>query len=338
MKTYYITGISGFLGRNIVNEILKEKDNYIIGLVFPNEKNLDVLKQISNISLVEGNILDEKSIDGFLSIPSKGEKIIIHAAGKISVYKKGDPLTTKINYEGTKIVVDSALRNGCDKFVYVSSVDSLNKSKGDTPIYEQDYYEIDKVDGVYSKSKVLANNYVLDAVINRGLKATIVLPSVMIGPSDPFNSPINLAFKKFLNGKLGILVKGKYNISDVRDVAKGILLASKKGNIGESYLLTGVQLPILDLINKVAKYDNRKPIKMTVPVFLVKLVAPFIELHAKLHKKNPLFTGFSMDCLRQNSNYQNDKAVKELGFAITNIDQTIADTVDWMKSSGYLKK
>ena len=338
MKTYYLTGISGFLGRNIVNEILKEKDNYIIGLVFPNEKGIDDLKQNPNISLVEGNILDVKSIDNFLSIPSRGTKIIIHAAGRISVYKKGDPKTTEINYEGTKIVVDSAFRNKCDKFIYVSSVDSINKTKGDTPIYEQDYYEIDKVDGVYSKSKVLANNYVLEATINRGLPASIVLPSVMIGPNDPFNSPINLAFKKFLNKKLGILVKGKYNISDVRDVAKGIVLAASKGQNGQSYLLTGVQLQILDLINRVAKYENMKPIKLTVPVFLVKLVAPFIELHAKIHKKNPLFTGFSMDCLRQNSNYQNDKAVKELGFEITDIDQTIADTVEWMKSSGYLDR
>ena len=338
MKTYYITGISGFLGHNIVNELLKEEDNKIIGLIFPNEKNISTLKNNKQISLIEGNILDSESIDRFLSIPCEGEKIVIHAAGKISVYKKGDPITTKINYEGTKNVVESALKNGHDKFIYISSVDSLNKSKGHEPIYEQDRYDINKVDGVYSKSKALANNYVIDAYKNKGLKAIIVLPSVMIGPNDPFHSPINYAFKQFLNGKLKVLVKGRYNIADVRDVAKGIILASNKGRLGESYLLTGIQLDILDLLFKVAKKENMKPIKITVPIFLVKLAAPLIEMHAKIHHKSPLFTAFSMDCLRQNSNFKCDKAVKELGYKITDIDQSIIDTVNWMKESGYLDK
>ena len=339
MNTYYITGISGFLGRNIVRHLNSQKDVQIVGLVFPNEKGIDDLREQENITLIEGNILHQDEVEKFLSYPSKGNKIIIHAAGKISVYKKGDPMTTTINVEGTKVMVDTALKVGCDGFIYVSSVDSLDKRKGNDVIHEQDTYDIDKVDGVYSKSKVQANNYVLNAYRNKGLPVIIVLPSALIGPYDPFNSPINFAIKRFLLGKLPALVKGQYNVADIRDVAKGIVDASISGKTGESYILCGPSvITMLDLVNKAAEIEHKKPIKLLVPIWLVKLGSPFIELAAKIKKKSPLFTGFSMDCLQQNSNYSYEKAHNDFGYNPQDINTTMVDLINWMKESGYLEK
>ena len=338
MDTYYITGISGFLGRNIVKELNSRGKVNIVGLVFPNEQGIDDLKKQENITLIEGNILNKEDIEKFLSYPNKGKKIIIHAAGKISVYKKGDPMCTTINVEGTKVMVDTAIKLGCDRFVYVSSVDSLNKRKGNDVIYEQDRYEIDKVDGVYSKSKASANNYVLDAYKEKSLPAVVVLPSPFIGPDDPLNNPMNYAIKRFLIGKLPALVKGQYNVADVRDISKGIIDASINGHIGESYILGGHQITMLNLINGVAKIENKKPIKLCVPIWLVKLGSPFIELNAKIRKKSPLFTAFSMDCLKQNSNYSSEKANKDFGYISGDINTTLIDLVKWMKESGYLEK
>ena len=123
MNTYYITGISGFLGRNIVKAInLREKSN-IVGLVFPNEQGIDDLKAQENITLIEGNVLNIDDIEKFLSYPHKGNKIVIHAAGKISIYKKGDPLCTTINVEGTKNMVNASIKLGCNKFVLVSIIE-----------------------------------------------------------------------------------------------------------------------------------------------------------------------------------------------------------------------
>ena len=67
MDTYYITGISGFLGRNIVKELNSRGKVNIVGLVFPNERNLDNLKEQENITLVEGNIMNT---DDIFEIPS----------------------------------------------------------------------------------------------------------------------------------------------------------------------------------------------------------------------------------------------------------------------------
>ena len=332
MKTYFITGISGFLGRNLTIELLKQKDNQIVGLVLPNEKNLKFYEQYDSVTLLRGNILNKDEVLQFLSIPTNGDKYLIHAAGKISVYKKNDPLTTEINVVGTRNVIDACINKGFKKVVYVSSVDSVPKRKGNDVIYEPEEYDINKVDGVYSKSKVQANNIVLDAVKNSGLDACIVLPSAIMGPNDPFNAPINSAIKKFLNNKLPAITKGGYNIVDVRDVAKGILLALENSKPGEPYFLTGRYVSVKELIEIAGKEANKKPVKNKVPHFVIKIVSPFIEAHAKAHHKAPLFTGFSMDCLMQNSNYSCDKARKELGYEPRPLEETMKDTINWMKT------
>lgn len=331
MKNFYITGISGFVGRNIVIELLKMDDIHIYGLVLKNEKNLDFYNN-KKITLFEGDILDKNSLKNFLSLGEEKEKIVIHAAGMISVYKKGDPLAFSINYDGTKNMVDVSNEIGVSSFIYISSVDSLNRKAPQEIVIEQDYYDPDKVEGVYSKSKAAANNYVLDAYKEKGLPAIIICPSAIAGPNDPFSAPINQAIEKFLNDKLPAVVKGGYDIVDVRDVSLGIINASIKGKVGNSYLLAGTSISVLGLINLAAKITNKKTIKRTIPHFLVKIASPFIELHAKIHKKRPLFTGFSMDCLKQNPIYSHEKATKELDYNPRPLEDTIRDLIDYLKN------
>lgn len=333
--TYYITGIAGFVGVNLINELDKEKDIKVIGFVLPSEKDFSFLKK-DYITLVEGNILNEDDVEKFLSLRGEGEKIIIHLAGRITTLKRGDPLTSQINVEGTKNIVDVANKIGdFSKFIYISSVDALPKHRNEEDIFEVDRYDESKVDGVYSKSKAIASNFVLDNFKNNSV---IVLPSAIMGPNDVRCAPINNAIKRFLNDKLPAITKGGYNIVDVRDVAKGILLASKLGKDKQSYLLTGEYVSVKYLIKQTALVSNKKPVTTTVPHFAIKLASPSICLHSKIHHKTPLFTGFSMDCLKQNSRYNYKKAATELGYKARPIEETISDTVKWMKESGYLDK
>lgn len=335
--TIYITGLSGFLGQNLILELKKIKGIHIVGLFLDSEDASSYSDK--GIEIVRGNILDIKSIDAFLNVGRNKKNIIIHMAGRISIFKYGDKLTTKINYEGTKNMVDAAIKNKIDRFIYISSVDSLSViKKGNSVIKEQDYYDIDKVEGVYSRSKVLANNYILDAVREKDLDAVILCPSGFFGPNDPFLSPINLAIKKFINGKMPALINGGYNLADVRDVAFGIANSIFKARKGESYILAGSYIKITDLMGAVAELTNKKKIKIIIPHLIIKIIYPFMFIFSKITRKKPLFTPFSLDCLSRNSNFCNDKSVDELGYKITDIKTTIKDTVTWMINSGYLDK
>ena len=332
MKTYFITGITGFLGRNIVSYLLKKEPHAsIVGFVLPNDKHRDIP---GNITYIEGDILNSNDAHKFLSYETDNEKILIHAAGRISVYKRNDPLTMKINIDGTRLITDTAKELGFKKMLYVSSVDAISRRKGNEPIYEQDRYDENKVIGVYSKSKAISNNYVLDQA-DSDFEVVIVCPSAIMGPNDPFGAPINIAIKKAINNKLPAITKGGYDIVDVRDVAKGIIGLIEKGQNKESYILSGEYISVKDLMGLASEISGAKKVTFTIPHFLIKLVSPFIEFYARIRHKKPLFTGFSMDCLSQNSNYNHDKITSLTGYKPLSVKESLIDTIKWMKETNY---
>lgn len=336
MENYFITGITGFLGRNIVIELLKRKDVRIFGFALPNDKEIPYCEE-NGIKMVTGNILSRSDLRAFLSQKVEGKKYLIHAAGKISVYRKNDPFCQSINLNGTKAVVDACLENGFDRFLFVSSVDALSPRE-DGEIEEQNEFYPEEVEGVYAKAKASAGNYVLKAYREKGLPALIVCPSAIMGPNDPFNAPINVAIKKYLTHSLPALTKGGYDIVDVRDVAKGILDCIEFGQVGESYLLTGNRVSVVDLIGEAAKASGGKRVKLIAPSWAIKMASPFIEGYARLRKKTPLFTSFAIDLLFYNPNYHYEKASKAWGYSPKSMEETMRDTIAWMRESGYLNK
>ena len=79
MQIIYISGIGGFLGENIVELLLKQKDVKIVRLVIPSDSNKNLYDD-EKITLIGGNILSFDDIVRFLSSQRVGEKIFIHAS------------------------------------------------------------------------------------------------------------------------------------------------------------------------------------------------------------------------------------------------------------------
>ena len=79
---------------------------------------------------------------------------------KITTLKNDDGFVMKVNYDGSKNIVNSIKDKNYKKVVYISSVDSLSKSN-EKIITEQERYDPKNVVGIYGKSKCFANNYFL---------------------------------------------------------------------------------------------------------------------------------------------------------------------------------
>ena len=323
MRTYYITGISGFLGQAILKEIIKEKEYKVFGLVLENDKYIPDLVKIG-VNIIHGNILNEKDVENFLSQKGEGERITLHIAGRISTVKRGDKLTTLINVDGTKNVVNVANKYHHDKLIYVASTDALDAKKYDELVFEQDRFHLEKVKGVYAKSKVIAANYVLDNAI---MKTVLVCPSAIYGPEDKFNSPINTAINMYIKGKMPGYVKGGYDIVDVRDVARAMYQLIDKGEDKNMYIVSGHHVSVKDIFIECGKVINKKPPRLKIWSPLVYIASPFIELWAKIRHKKPLFSSFSMYCLSLSSNFSKKKINQSINYQPTPLEVSIRDTI-----------
>ena len=135
---------------------------------------------------------------------------------------------------------------------------------------------------------------------------------------------------EIVNGRLPMCVKGGYDFVDVRDVAKGIIMACDNGKKGECYIMSGEFVSIKKLADLVCDVVGKKRIKVVLPIMIAKIVAPFYEMYYNVKGKTPLFTKYSLYTLSYNSNFSNEKAKRDLGLVTRDIIDTVKDMVMWI--------
>ena len=227
------------------------------------------------------------------------------------------------------VCVESSLEHNVGKMVYVSSVHAIPEKSKDCIITEDCEFSPGLVDGDYAKSKATATELVFDAA-ERGLNASIVFPSGIIGPGDMQGGSFTSMAKSFLRGKLPFAVRGGYDFVDVRDVAKGILDCSENGEPGKGYILSGHYVTIRKMLQLVGKTAKRKYRPICLPLGLAKLAAPYYE-HRSLKKRKPLFfTPYSVAVLASNGQFSHAAASECFAYHPRPVKDTLRDMTVWL--------
>ena len=327
-KIFIITGANGFLGNNIIRKLQQDQNNEIRAFLLPGEskKSLEHL----NCKIYYGDVTKKDSLFSIFEKTEGKEVFVIHCAAIVYIKSKYNPLVYDVNVNGTKNIVDKVLEINA-KLIYVSSVHAITEKPNNELMTEINNFDSDKVKGLYAKTKAEAAKYVMNAIKNNNLNACIVHPSGIVGPNDFGNSHLTQLIKEVSNGKLFACVKGGYDFVDVRDVVDGIISACEKNNKGECYILSNKYITIKELTDMICDLQGLKRIKIVLPIWLAKLVSPFCEMYYNFKKQTPLFTKYSLYTLSSNSNFSNKKAKKELGYKNRDMNDTIKDTIKWLK-------
>ena len=320
-----VTGATGHIGNVLVRELLARGET-VRAIVPPFEdiKSLDGLE----VEIVESDVRDVNS----LIKTFRSAEIVYHLAGIVTISSGNDDFLYRVNVEGTKNVVNACLKNKVKRMVYVSSVHALKEPPHGTVIDETCDYDPECTRGSYDRSKALASLEVLKG-IDKNLDAVLVCPSGVIGPYDYRISQMGHLFINFMKGDLKASVDGAYDFVDVRDVAKGIILACENGKCGESYILAGEQISVQDLFLELEKLTGIETPSLKVPLWLVKAVSKISPLYYKITGKEPLFTTYSIEVVNSNSKISSDKACNELGYFPRPIKKSIKDSVEWIKEN-----
>ena len=323
---YLVTGATGFLGRAVVNQLLESKAD-VYALVLENDALAKQLPQ--SVHIVYGNVCDKTSLKDFFAV-ADSQTCVIHCAGIVSVASNPGEKIYKVNVEGTKNVLAMCEERKVGKLVHVSSVHSIPEKPHGEVITEDAIFNPDLVKGDYAKSKALATSLVFDAT-KRGLNASIVFPSGIIGPGDSGNGSISNMLISFLSGKLPLAVKGGYDFVDVRDVALGIISVAEKGQLGNGYILSGHFTSVKEILEIAKEVAGLKRNTIYLPIIFAKLVAPIYEKMALRKNKTLFFTPYAINVLVSNGNFSCNKAVSTWGYQPRPIKNTIKDTVLWLK-------
>ena len=267
-----ITGAAGHLGNTLARELLA-RGQKVRALVLPGED----CSSLAGLELerVEGDVLEPRSLETAL----RGVDVVYHLAGLISVQPGRDQRLREVNVLGTWNVVRAMLAAGTRRLVYVSSIHALARPPAGAPIDESAPFDPHNLEGEYDRSKADASLIVQQA---RDLEAVIVCPTGIIGPFDFRESEMGRLLRSWLAPGLHPIVDGRFDFVDVRDVARGLVLAGERGRPGQTYLLSGSLLSLAELRRLVGEALGRPLAVLTLPHWLALAATPLAALAGRL--------------------------------------------------------
>jgi dihydroflavonol-4-reductase len=120
----------------------------------------------------------------------------------------------------------------------------------------------------YKRTKLASERLALEA------GAVVVNPTAPIGDGDRKPTPTGRMVANVAKGRMpAYLDTTGLNLVDVRDVARGHVLALEKGEPGERYILGGVNLPLGEIFAAIADLAGRKPPRLRVPYSVARAAA-----------------------------------------------------------------
>ncbi len=329
-KLFIVTGANGHLGGTIIRQ-LRGSETCVRGLILPSEQG----RPQANVSYIKGDVRDKASLEPLFVHTEGMEVIVIHTAGIVDIAGDVSPVMYDVNVGGTRNIVELCMKHQVKRLLYVSSVHAIPEKDKLQVLEEVDRFSADEVVGGYAKTKAEATQIVLDAV-RTGLDAVIVHPSGILGPYDSSHNHLVQLVSDYIHGKLPACVNGGYDFVDVRDVAAGCLSAIEKGRRGECFILSNRHYEIKDILGMVKSIWGGRKLPV-LPMWLAHAFAPVYGWFARLRKKRPLYTRYSLYTLNSNDRFSHDKATIELGYQPRDLYQTILDTVAWLTGKSRKK-
>jgi dihydroflavonol-4-reductase len=321
-----VTGASGHVGANLVRSLL-DRGRRVRVIVHRDRRGFEGLE----VEQVRAELLDPASLGEALS----GSTVVYHLAAHISISRRDSGHGTRVNVEGTRNVIAASRAAGVGRFVHFSTIHAFSSEPRNEAIDESRPLALGGRASAYDRSKAEAERLVLQAV-EQGLDAVIINPTAVLGPYDFKPSYMGRTLLALYHGGMKVLVNGGFDWVDVRDVVEGALAAEELGKRGERFLLSGSWLSIRDLARLVDRVTGRRTLRMVAPLWAARLGVPLVGLSARLKGTEPLYTGESLNALRNHRLVSHEKAARVLGYRPRPLNETIADTFRWFEEHGYL--
>ena len=325
-----VTGATGFIGSNLARMLWR--DGYRVrALVRPGSSTSAI--DGTGIEPVPGDILDRKSV----ARAAQGCQALFHCAAAYTFWSPDPNLVYRTNVVGTATVLDAAGDAGVPKIVYTSTVSTIGFAPG-SPGNEDTQLDTKHLAGAYKRSKYQAEQVALDRAAH-GLPVVVVNPTTPVGPWDVKPTPTGRIILDFLKGRIPAYLSSGMNLVDVEDVAAGHILAMKKGQQGQRYILGNINVTLMQLFSMLGEITGLRPPRWRVPFWLI-TAAGYLDqmVEGDLLGREPRIPLEGIKAARHPMYVDCTKAVTRLGLPQSPVEKALADAVHWFTDFGYLDR
>jgi dihydroflavonol-4-reductase len=316
MPRTLVTGATGFIGSHVARLLVQRGDEVLV-TVRP-ASNLIALEGLE-VKQVRADVCDRRAVRRAM----RSVERVFHVAGTTSLTLPRERAFA-VNVEGTRIVLEEALRAGVERVVYTSSVAAIGPAAPGRMADEANVWDAGRYQLAYVDSKHEAEVTAM-RLVARGLPLVIVNPAHVLGAGDPGRSSTVLV-RRFLRRQIPIYVDGTLNIVGVEDVARGHLLAEHRGRIGERYILGNRNFTLDRLFADLSRLSGVEapPLKLPVPVALT-LASAARRVGVRMPSTEEIRAA------SLNWAFVNRKAKRELGWSPSPHEDSLEATITWYR-------
>ncbi len=330
----FVTGASGFIGANLVQELVA-RGHSVRGLLRRNSDTRAL--EGAEFEHIEGDIAEDADLTNAI----RGCEWCFHVAASYHLWLRDYRPMYRANVQGTRNVLESAARAGCSRIVYTSTVGCIGlppiNVESVVPTDETAVTTESQMSNHYKRSKWQAEQVALE-LARSGAPIVIVNPSAPVGPRDVKPTPTGQVIVDFLNRKMPAYLDTGLNFVHVCDVAVGHILAAETGRVGERYILGSMDgnwtmkqaLDVLSEISGLPAPSHR------VPYALALLAAHCDETLSVFTGKPPKAVLAGVRMAKYKMWFNPAKAIRELGMPQTPPKQALVDAVEWFRANGYV--
>ena len=328
MKTL-VTGSTGFLGSSVLRELINDgREVKALIRKGTSKKNITGL----DVEIAYGDLRDIESIRSALN----GCDILYHVAAYYSLWDRNKQLSHEINVKGTRNILRAAKEKDLKKIVYTSTVGCIGLNEDTTPATENTFFNKNTLSNDYKKSKYQAEQVALEFA-RGGLPVVIVNPSTPVGPRDIKPTPTGKIILDFMNREMPAYIDTGLNLIDVKDCARGHILAELKGIPGDRYILGNQNMTLLEILITLEKITGLKAPRIKMPFWVALSAGWACEMVANhLTGKPPSIPLAGVKMAKYFMYFDSSKAVNTLGLAQNPVENALRKSVDWFKENNYL--
>lgn len=269
---------------------------------------------------------------GDLVAPLQGCRYLIHAAALYSFARVKRDAIWATNVKGTASLLEAARLAKVERVVVTSSSATVGPaSEGTTPT-EDNCPKPHGPRSVYHRSKLEQERVVLAAQI----PTVLLLPTTPVGPGDRRPTPTGKMIVDFMKGRIFASMSGGLNLVAVEDVARAHVLALKRGQPCERYLIGGTNMLLDELWSRLAVLCRRRPPRVKLPYHVALAFGLLDEMRCRFGRgAEPLAPLEAVEMGRHLMFVDSQRAKEVLGFRAGSATDALERAVSWFRVNGY---
>ena len=321
----FVTGGTGFIGKHVVRKLLAR--GYRVDALARSDASAAAVRHMG-ATPVRGDLNHPDTYRAAL----RSSDVAFHIAGWYEVGSADRELAEKINVEGTRHVLHTAVEVGTPRIVYVSTMAVFGDTHG---VLADETYQRPPDQpflSLYERTKWQAHTQVAEPLIASGAPLIIVLPGMVYGPGD--HSLVGEFMRRYYRRQFPIFPAPEMTLTfaHVEDVAEGIILAAEKGKLGESYLLTGPAKTMHTMTRLWSRLSGTPEPLIEISGRPLKPLASLMDALGESIRLPRVLSGEVVRMLDVSYIGRSDKARRALGWNQRPLEEGMIQTLAWIAS------